>query len=555
MKKSILILICLLVGIQQQVLAQSCGSSNSTIYLSTQQNVDDFVATYAGTCTSVNNLKIGSFLDPNGVTDISGLSFLTEITGFLQIEIQQSLPSLAGLENIQSIEGEIRIVNCDLLTTISLPSLTGVVSSIKINNNDNLQSIILGDGTTNIITRIGPSIKNNAQLSNLDFTLSYTPTAIGAIEIFNNDSLTSIGFLGNISNFNNPIYIEGNASLTSLGLLTGSTIHRVSLINNPIQNLDGLENVTIIGYLEIRQSDLINVQGLQNVQQITSVIIEDSDLISLDGLENLTNIGYMEIRNSSLTNLLGLQNVTEINTLIIEDSNLTNLEGLSNIQDVTDKLEFSSNTLLTTISGLNVSRFNYGLELRNNPGLTDILPLRDMSFVGLNLVIENNPQLEECCVLEILLNRNVSPSEIILNNNGATCSDITIATTNCTSDGLSTAIDNCDDILNPDQLDDDNDGVGNPCDNCRYVANNDQIDANNDGIGDACQTQAGANTGFVGISTTNPTSKLQVEDGDVYISNIYRGIILKSVDGKCFRYKPNANGSLIGIQITCPEEN
>jgi hypothetical protein len=152
----------------------------------------------------------------------------------------------------------------------------------------------------------------------------------------------------------------------------------------------------------------------------------------------------------------------------------------------------------------------------------------------------------------VLLNRSVEPENITFVNNGATWSDLTIATANCTDDGLSTAVDNCDDILNPDQLDDDNDGVGNPCDNCRYVANNDQADINNDGIGDACETQAGVDTGFVGISTTNPTAKLQVADGDIFISNIYRGIILKSVDGKCFRYKPDSDGFLKGVRITCP---
>jgi hypothetical protein len=511
MKKITLLFIFIFVGIQQNAFAQPCATPVS-ITLGTQQAVDDFVATYAGTCTSVNNLKIGSFMNPNGVTDISGLSFLTEISGFLQIELQQSLPSLAGLENIQTIGDDLRIVSCDLLTEIALPGLTNVISNIEISNNDNLQSIILGDGTSNIITRSGPKIRNNPQLSNTNFTLSYTPTAAGDVEIFNNDSLASVAFLGNLSNLNSAVSIEGNASLTSLSdLQLGSILYSLRLINNPLQNLDGLETVT--------------------------------------------NIDYLEIRQSSLTNVLGLQNLQEIDTLIIEDSDLTNLEGLGNIEDVNDKIVISSNALLTSISGLYVDRFNFGLELRSNPVLTDILALREISLTGLDLVIESNQLLDECCVLQVLLNRGVEPSEITLLNNGATCSDLTIATANCTDDGLSTAVDNCDDISNPDQADDDNDGVGNPCDNCRYVANNDQLDTDGNGIGDACQSQAGADVGFVGISTNFPKTKLHIEDGDVYVSNIYRGIILKSIDGKCYRYKPDSNGFLQGELITCPEEN
>jgi len=63
---------------------------------------------------------------------------------------------------------------------------------------------------------------------------------------------------------------------------------------------------------------------------------------------------------------------------------------------------------------------------------------------------------------------------------------------------------------------------------------------------------AGTDSGFVGISTTTPKSKLHVEDGDVFISNIYRGIIMKAPNGKCFRYRPNNNGQLVGVEIPCP---
>lgn len=122
----------------------------------------------------------------------------------------------------------------------------------------------------------------------------------------------------------------------------------------------------------------------------------------------------------------------------------------------------------------------------------------------------------------------------------------------CGDDGV-IAIDNCQDDSNPDQTDTDNDGIGDACDNCPSIANNNQLDSDNDGIGDACQTQAGANTGFVGVSTNNPLAKFHVEDGDVFVSNFNRGIILTTASGKCFRYKPNEQGMLVGKEIICPQ--
>lgn len=487
-KKITLLCFSIFVGMQQEVLAQPCATP-ITVQLFTQQDIDDFVATYAGTCTSVTNLEIGNFANQNSITDILGLSFLTDITGYLHIESQQSLASLAGLDNIQTIEGDLQIVNCDLLTVISLPSLTGVVANIEISNNNNLQSINLGDGTSNIITRSGPIIKNNPQLTNLNFKLSYTPTASGTTEIFNNDSLTSIAFLGNLSNNDDPINIEGNASLTSLSdLQLGTTIHELTLINNPIQNLQGFETIITIKDLVVRQSNLNNLQGL--------------------------------------------------NSLIL----------------VSEKFELSFNTSITSLSGLESVANMARLEITNNSALTDISTIADfLSFNNLELVVEDNMQLSDCCVLQELIERGVDYSVITLNNNGFTCSDVLEAIANCTNDGLPDNIDNCQDVSNPDQIDTDNDGVGDACDNCPSIANNNQLDTDGDGVGDACQAEAGANTGFVGISTSMPASKLHIEDGDVFISNINRGIIMKSADGKCFRYQPNTNGILIGTEIICPQ--
>jgi hypothetical protein len=81
---------------------------------------------------------------------------------------------------------------------------------------------------------------------------------------------------------------------------------------------------------------------------------------------------------------------------------------------------------------------------------------------------------------------------------------------------------------------------------------NKQLDTDGNGVGNVCQGLAGADVGFVGISTNTPMSKLHIEDGDVFISNIHRGIIMKTADGKCFRYQPDTNGALIGKLIVCP---
>lgn len=66
-------------------------------------------------------------------------------------------------------------------------------------------------------------------------------------------------------------------------------------------------------------------------------------------------------------------------------------------------------------------------------------------------------------------------------------------------------------------------------------------------------------SGNVGIGTQSPLSKLHVQNGnltltngDLYINQIYTGIVLKSPSSKCFKITVNDNGSLSTVEIACP---
>ena len=59
--------------------------------------------------------------------------------------------------------------------------------------------------------------------------------------------------------------------------------------------------------------------------------------------------------------------------------------------------------------------------------------------------------------------------------------------------------------------------------------------------------------GNVGIGTTSPATKLEVANGDVYVSDPTKGIILKSPNGTCFRVTIDDSGNFVKTQITCPQ--
>ena len=60
--------------------------------------------------------------------------------------------------------------------------------------------------------------------------------------------------------------------------------------------------------------------------------------------------------------------------------------------------------------------------------------------------------------------------------------------------------------------------------------------------------------GNIGIGSKEPAAKLQIADGDIYISDIKKGIIMKSPDGRCWRGELDNYGRLIFNRIFCPDE-
>ncbi|HZK08296.1 MAG TPA: T9SS type A sorting domain-containing protein [Bacteroidales bacterium] len=59
------------------------------------------------------------------------------------------------------------------------------------------------------------------------------------------------------------------------------------------------------------------------------------------------------------------------------------------------------------------------------------------------------------------------------------------------------------------------------------------------------------NNGNAGFGTNQPAAKVQVKDGDIFIEDIDRGIIMKSPDGNCWRGTVNNQGMLEFTQVDC----
>ncbi len=59
-------------------------------------------------------------------------------------------------------------------------------------------------------------------------------------------------------------------------------------------------------------------------------------------------------------------------------------------------------------------------------------------------------------------------------------------------------------------------------------------------------------SGNLGVGTATPRSKVEVTGGDVYISDVSKGVIMKSPNGSCFRLTVSDGGAAVFTAISCP---
>jgi len=125
-----------------------------------------------------------------------------------------------------------------------------------------------------------------------------------------------------------------------------------------------------------------------------------NDINDLSGLSNLTKIdGQLGFFGTNLISLNNLNNLQEIGGLNLADNpNLTSIAQLTNITAITGNVQFGMNPQLTSLNGLNnvQSITGYLRLFYDNPNLTSFEALNNLTSVGNYVYIlgTNAPSLE-----------------------------------------------------------------------------------------------------------------------------------------------------------------
>jgi|GEM_PF-2010705 len=552
MRKYILIICACLIGCIY--LEAQCPTG--TINIINQSQADNFATNYPG-CTSPNGLYIHS-----SVIDLSGLSVITEINGNLDLGYYAGT-SLSGLDNVTTINGNITIDGPNLTDVSALSNVVSFSNDLYLYSvNESLDFSTVANLTPQYILIFNTGgafdISSLPNLANIE-SLYLQSCSFNDYSDFSITSNLKKLFIFSDSNITTMNHFSNNTDIEELSLISMPSIPSISMLDFASEmkliRLWDLPNLNVVpSFSDVTKVDgFVYFQGLlpqatfnvlNNCTEITSgLTIQSNDNIqTINGFQSLTNVGQLIIQtNFQLNTISGFPVLKSVGNFNISGNGMSNLTGFQNLESVSS-LTIANEDIASLQSLDKLKLIANNLYIQNMPNLTDINFLKQLILLG-GVSIQNNQNLTACCDLQFLQNTGRIAGNIILANNDEGCNNYLEIFDECPDpdvDGVVDINDNCPDDFNPDQSDLDSDGVGDGCDNCPLISNTDQADVNGDGIGDACQTMSAINVGF------------QVDDGDLFVKSTYKGVVLKSSSGNCYRVRISDNGEIESYSVICP---
>ncbi|MDN3724815.1 T9SS type A sorting domain-containing protein [Aequorivita sp. SDUM287046] len=235
----------------------------------------------------------------------------------------------------------------------------------------------------------------------------------------------------NCTNLTYSLNIRGNDIVNLQGLSQIEDVGGGLIIDlTNIENLQGLENIHNLSSSLIITSNyaLESFDGLQNLETIAGqfAVAFNSQIINFTGFDSLNSVGTVSAfgmhiaSNNNLVSLVGLENLTQIHGSFRIDWNdsLESLNGLQNLDSVYGWIGIRDNDVLETLEGIESLVYcDEYLSIIENESLSSISSLTNLDVSDLiGVIIEDNPSLSFCAVNPVC-DAIFSPNTAITINN------------------------------------------------------------------------------------------------------------------------------------------
>ncbi|MGH1385868.1 DUF7619 domain-containing protein [Kordia sp.] len=254
----------------------------TAVVLSTQSEVDNFVAAYATICTDI---PVDITVSSSSVTDISGLGFITSVDGSFEI-LNTNHSATIDFNNLVSVSGDLKFEYNHAVEIISgFNSLTTIGGTLSFRTNEDLEEIT---GFNSLVT-VGGSVSFSHFY---DSDVSPIVPSMNSINGFNNvETMGGSLFIGlyrriTFNAFNNLETIGGSLafSRTNFDDFTGLTL---------LERIEGGISFSCVNWNDDDTNAINNFTSLESIGGsigLTGFFDECTTSVGLNFLNNLRTI-------------------------------------------------------------------------------------------------------------------------------------------------------------------------------------------------------------------------------------------------------------------------
>ncbi len=340
------------------------------------------------------------WIHDSALSDLSQLGALEDVTGELKIEINASLTSLSGLENLAAAGRLVVRDHAALSSLAALGALEVVDGDVFIMRNAAL-SDLTGLDALEVIGG-GMQIDNNDGLADL--------TGLGALEsvgdffaVQSEDSLTSLDGLDALQTIDGELFLGGLPNLASIAALSSlTTLGALEIGACPgLTSLGGLENIDAMLPGGITLSGTMQLTDFTAIAHVTDLggelFLTQIDFVDLSMFASLVSIGGLRLESTGITSLGGMTALAEISGDVILGDNqmLATLGSFDELTTIGGELEVAVNfNLVSSGSFPLLTSIGSDLVLSSN-GLTEVDGFGALDSVGGNLTVNGNGSLPD----------------------------------------------------------------------------------------------------------------------------------------------------------------
>ncbi|CAL6017548.1 Conserved_hypothetical protein [Hexamita inflata] len=314
------------------------------------------------TLTNVTELTV----QKSKLTTVSGINKMKQLVylnlGENQISDINDIGQLVNLQNLYLQKNDIYRIN----------SLRALKKLTYINLSDN--NIIFSEPLNKLYTdNFWLEIKNNTVIDNIYIKDQRTPERINCKNFLNpNSSDEQIDELERIIMFNNIHYqtqmknqfvnliqnahlnIYNIAALTDFSFIDDLNVYSLNLLNclnvklpfvvNKIYNeiLESYPEIvkiekkpSKITSLSIDNCGLTNLNGLENIKQLKTLVLKNNKFTSIEPLLTLTNITSLTINHSKITDIIGIEKLKHLSTINLENNCILKIKPIKELVNLT----------------------------------------------------------------------------------------------------------------------------------------------------------------------------------------------------------------------------